>query len=329
MLDPLIRLPEYRASTGRRATPITLIGGFLGAGKTTLLNSLLTQASGRRFGVLVNDFGELNIDARLVVNVEGQRVELANGRVCCTIRDDLVAGVAQMLDADDPPEQILIETSGVSDPLNIMFTFVASSLRDRAFLENVVTVVDALHVAEARAHEYALLFDRQVQAAYVVVLNKTALAGEEKAARARATIEQLMPGAHVLETENGSVPLPLLLGDARLQDGLFRPVPETNDSPHPFVSVAYRSPHPLRRADFEALLAELRGAAFRAKGVVRFQHYPIPTLFQMVGSYRAFSDAAAWGGVEPHTELVFIGSPRTLARERVLAGLAACEARAP
>src|SRR4051812_36919207 len=155
MLNPLARYQEVQQATGRTMLPITLIGGFLGAGKTTLLNSILNQSSGRRLAILVNDFGALNIDAKLIVKVEGQQMELANGCICCNIRDDLVAGVTQLLDADPAPEHLLIETSGVSDPINILCTFNTSAVRRRIFLENVVTVVDALHALDARDAEWS------------------------------------------------------------------------------------------------------------------------------------------------------------------------------
>ena len=106
-----------------------MIGGFLGAGKTTLVNHVLSEDHGVRAGVLVNDFGSVNIDAQLVVGVDDDVVELVNGCVCCTIRGDLTAACLQLLDRPDPPEHLLIETSGVSDPVPVIDTFVEPDLR--------------------------------------------------------------------------------------------------------------------------------------------------------------------------------------------------------
>jgi G3E family GTPase len=329
MLDPLIRFPEFRNALDVKLVPITLIGGFLGAGKTTLLNSLLRQSSHRRFAVLVNDFGELNIDAKLIVNVQGQdTVELSNGCICCTVSDDLVAGVMDLIARPDPPEHILIETSGVSDPLNILFTFVSSRLRDYAWIDNVVTVVDAVHAGNERQQEYWKLFERQISAAYTVVLNKVALAGPAKVAWARDLIEELIPGAQIIETASGEIALPLLLDDDATTAQVFRPSPVQDTTEHPLTSVAWRSTRPVSRKAFEALLIRFRGAAFRAKGLIHFCQSPKAVLFQMVGNLQSFVDGPEWGPLVPTTELVFIGSPTTLDRDALLAALGNCEAAA-
>jgi G3E family GTPase len=326
MPESPVRLQRARTSPGKSRIPITLICGFLGAGKTTLLNSLLSQAAGRRFAVLVNDFGELNIDAHLVKKIEGQRVELANGCICCTIRDDLVAGVSQFVDEPNPPESILIETSGISDPFNVLHTFARSRLRERISIDNVVTVVDSLNVGDVRQHEYWKLFERQVQAAYMIVLNKTGSAVPEQLQSARTLIKELAPDAPVFESVDGEVPLPILMGDGAVRPA-FRTEPQFDATPHPFVSLAYRSTQPLIRERFLEMLRSLDGAAFRAKGLIQFRHYPLATVFQMVGSKRSLVDGPHWGGLTPATELVFIGSAKTLDKARLLADLGACEAR--
>ena len=109
--------------TSGGSIPLTILTGFLGAGKTTLLNHILTDDHGMRVGVLVNDFGSINVDAELVVDVEDGMVSLANGCVCCQIRDDLVQSVAELIDRDEPVEYIILEASGVADPAGIYMTF--------------------------------------------------------------------------------------------------------------------------------------------------------------------------------------------------------------
>jgi G3E family GTPase len=305
--DPLARYADVQGRNGPPPLPVTLIGGFLGAGKTTLLNSLLMQGDGRRIAVLVNDFGELNIDARLVVKVEGQTVELANGCICCSIRDDLVAGVAQLLAAEPRPEHLLIETSGVSDPENILCTFNQSRQRRELFIENVVTVVDALHALDARDAEYAELFQRQVGGAYMVVINRAATAGAPQRKAVREMIEGLRPGIAIVEADDGTVPLAVVLGTSRQGQALFRPEPTMDNRAHPFTSMVWRSDKPIRRSDFNRTLSALSHTVYRAKGFLHFQHYPLVTLYQKVGGQASCIDGGARGAAAPQSELVLIG----------------------
>jgi G3E family GTPase len=326
-LNPLSRFPEMQRASGRAMLPVTLIGGFLGAGKTTLLNSLLTQGDGRRLAVLVNDFGALNIDARLIVKVEGQQMELANGCICCSIRDDLVAGVESLLATDPPPEQLVIETSGVSDPGNIICTLQQSRVRQQVFLENVVTVVDAVHALDSRDSDYAQLFERQIRGAFITVVNRVGLAGTERVAQVHRLIADLLPGAAVIETNDGTVPMPLLLGDTRAAQTSFRPLLAEDPNAHPFASMAWRSDQPLNRTEFRRTLQSLSRTVYRAKGFVNFRNYPLVTLYQKVGSLESFVDSGAWGATPPHTELVLIGTRTNFDPERISCMLAACAGR--
>ncbi|MGH8515905.1 MAG: CobW family GTP-binding protein [Panacagrimonas sp.] len=326
MLNPLARYPEVQMASGRTMLPITLIGGFLGAGKTTLLNSLLMQGDGRRLAVLVNDFGELNIDAKLIVKVEGQQMELANGCICCSIRDDLVAGVENLLASNPPPEQLLIETSGVSDPINILCTFNTNKVRRRIFLENVVTVVDAVHALDSRDTEYAELFERQIRGAYMIVLNRVKAAGPEQVQKVRKMITDLLPAAAIFETENGQVPLAVLLGDSRLGQSTFRPEPVMDPRSHPFESMVWRSEKPIKRLDFMRTMKELANTVYRAKGFINFRNYPLTTLYQKVGSFESYVDGSAWGVATPRTELVLIGVSSAFDREQLTRVLDACTA---
>ena len=108
------------------SVPLTILTGFLGAGKTTLLNHILTGDHGLKVGILVNDFGSINVDAELVVDVDDGMIALANGGVCCQIRDDLVESFAELIDRDDPVEYVILEASGVADPASIYMTLVDS-----------------------------------------------------------------------------------------------------------------------------------------------------------------------------------------------------------
>ena len=155
--------------------PVTILSGFLGAGKTTLLNHLLRQAAGRRIAVLVNDFGNINIDADLVQGQTGEVLQLAGGCVCCSMQTGLLNAVAGLLEQPEAerPEHILIEASGVAEPASIAFAFIAPSLRHVVRLDGIVTVVDAVRSLEPARLEVAHLIQAQLDAANLIVLNKT------------------------------------------------------------------------------------------------------------------------------------------------------------
>ena len=123
--------------------PVTILSGFLGAGKTTLLNHILHGDHGLKIAALVNDFGAINIDAQLVVGVEGESVNLSNGCICCTIRGDLLKETLKLLRRQDPPEYIIVETSGVSDPIAVANTFLLPDIKLLVRLDSILVVVDA------------------------------------------------------------------------------------------------------------------------------------------------------------------------------------------
>src|SRR5690349_4398549 len=152
------------------AVPLTLLTGFLGSGKTTLLNRILRGDHGKRVGVLVNDFGAINVDARLVAGIQGDSIDLSNGCVCCSMRGDLVSGVKRLLDRPSPFDHVILEASGIADPFRVISALRAPALRERVRLAAVITMMDAEHAQDPRLDRQ--LVEDQIRAGDVVVVNK-------------------------------------------------------------------------------------------------------------------------------------------------------------
>ncbi|RSS43154.1 GTP-binding protein [Streptomyces sp. WAC08241] len=346
--------------------PVTVLSGFLGAGKTTLLNHVLGNREGLRVAVVVNDMSEVNIDAALVrggaalSRTEERLVEMTNGCICCTLRDDLLEEVDRLA-REGRFDHLLIESSGISEPLPVAATFSfprddGATLGDLARLDTMVTVVDAanflrelaggdeLAARGLAAHEddertiSDLLVD-QVEFADVIVLNKLDLVGPEDARRLRAALTRLNPAARVVPAVRGRVALAHVLGTglfdvekAQQAPGWVRElngdhVPETEE--YGISSVVFRSAtafHPGRLWAF--VTRDLDSGAFgnvlRSKGFFRLASRPRVTgLWSQAGAVARFEPSGTDGpGTARGQELVFIGTG--LDGEALLSALDAC-----
>ncbi|GBE93606.1 cobalamin synthesis protein P47K [Nostoc cycadae WK-1] len=195
----------------KQGLPVTIITGFLGSGKTTLLNHILTNQQGLKTAVLVNEFGEIGIDNELIISTDenNNMVELSNGCICCTINNDLVDAVYKVLEREEKLDYLVVETTGLADPLPVALTFLGTELRDLTRLDSIITVVDAAN--------YSLdLFNSQAaysQIAYgdVILLNKTDLVDEATVTQLEKKINEVKEGARILRTQRSQVPLALIL----------------------------------------------------------------------------------------------------------------------
>src|SRR6476620_4812773 len=182
--------------------PILLVTGFLGAGKTTVVNHLLAHAEGRRIAAVVNDFGAINIDAELIAGASDGVVSLSNGCICCSLEGDLLRTLAALLRRDPQPEFIVIETSGIADPADIVRNLMDPMIWREAPLEAVLCVVDATISAE-------MLNDALLRAADVVALSKIDLADAADSTQLRDTVRALRPAAVMVDAPHGEVPAAL------------------------------------------------------------------------------------------------------------------------
>ncbi|AUT02182.1 cobalamin biosynthesis protein CobW [Nostoc sp. CENA543] len=193
----------------KQGMPVTIITGFLGSGKTTLLNHILSNQQGLKTAVLVNEFGEIGIDNELIVSTDENMVELSNGCICCTINNDLVDAVYKVLEREEKLDYLVVETTGLADPLPVALTFLGTELRDLTRLDSIITVVDAAN--------YSLdLFNSQAaysQIAYgdVIILNKADLVDEATLEELERKINEVKEGARILRTTRSQVSLPLIL----------------------------------------------------------------------------------------------------------------------
>jgi len=192
-------------------TPVTVLTGYLGAGKTTLLNRILTEDHGKRYAVIVNEFGEIGIDNDLVVGADEEVFEMNNGCVCCTVRGDLIRVLSGLMKRKGGFDAIIVETTGLADPGPVAQTFfVDEEVRARTKLDSVTTVVDAKHLLLRLADSREAA--EQVAFADQIVLNKTDLVSEDELKGVEAAIRRLNPLAPIHRAERSNVPLDAILG---------------------------------------------------------------------------------------------------------------------
>lgn len=291
--------PVFAPWDGRRV-PVTLIGGYLGAGKTTVINELLARAT-QPIAVLVNDVGQVNIDARLIERHEGDTIELTNGCVCCSLSEGLLVAFDQLRDRALPPDHVVIELSGVADPARVVPWTATPGFR----LDGVVVLVDADQFLLAEAHDWAAPAVRmQIESADVLVLTKIDLASPEQLDAVRQRIAALAPNTPLLESDSTIATAALLAIGTRHPDGVAAmPEPSLFDQ---HVTTLVPLPLPTTRAELDQILDRLDAKVLRAKAIAATDDGML--LVQVVGSRRTITALPA-AELEWATDLVVISAP--------------------
>ncbi|MGB1196495.1 MAG: CobW family GTP-binding protein [Synechococcus sp.] len=335
--------------------PVTILTGFLGAGKTTLLNHILTNQDGLKTAVLVNEFGEIGIDNDLVVSTGDDIVELSNGCICCSINGELLETVDRILEQSKDLDYLVVETTGLADPLPVAMTFLGSELRDQTRLDSIITLIDAENFGEETLASQ--VGRSQVIYGDILLLNKTDLVDEARLASIESTLKEVKTDARILRSQKGEVPLPLLLSVGLFESDRVVSAAEGHDHGHShthdhahdhehghshdhghshehesadhlaiegFTSLSFRSDGPFGLRKFQNFLDnQLPESVFRAKGILWFNESERRHVFHLAGK-RFSIDDSDWTG-ERKNQLVLIG--RDLDHDTLRQQLQACVAK--
>ncbi|MBR1272885.1 GTP-binding protein [Bradyrhizobium sp. AUGA SZCCT0222] len=295
--------------------PVVLVAGFLGAGKTTVVNHLLAHAGGRRIAAVVNDFGAVNIDAELITGAADGVVSLSNGCICCSLEGDLLRTLAGLLRRDPRPEFIVIETSGVADPQDIVRNLMDPVIWREAPLETVLCVVDAT-TSVARFDD--ALLRSQIRAADVIALSKVDLVDAASHTPVRDAIRAIRPTAVLVDAPHGEVPMALLFPSDPDRAPVLREPGQRRPATDRFETLSWTSERPLSLSRLQAAINRLAPKLARAKGLFESVEQPgKPMVFQFAGGRATLAPGGTLAAGVPRTRIVFIAEIGVLSRAEI------------
>jgi len=297
--------------------PVTVLTGYLGAGKTTLLNRLLTERHGKRYAVIVNEFGEIGIDNDLVVDVDEEVFEMNNGCICCTVRGDLIRIIGGLMKRKEKFDAVIIETTGLADPGPVIQTFfVDDEVRERTELDAVVAVVDAKHLLSQIEDSHEA--EEQIAFADVILLNKVDLVGAQELAQVEARIRAINPYAKLHKTERSEVAVDEIIGRGAFNiDRILELEPDFMEEGHhhehtDVTSVSLKTSEPLDPEKFFRWMQgtiEVKGIdILRMKGILNMADDDDRYVIQGVHMLVEGNSQRPWRTTEMRdSRLVFIG----------------------
>jgi G3E family GTPase len=302
--------------------PVLLVAGFLGAGKTTVVNHILAHADGRRIAAVVNDFGAINIDAELIAGASDGVVSLSNGCICCSLEGDLLRTLSTILRRVPRPEAIVIETSGVADPEEIVRNLMDPVIWREAPLETVLCVVDATAPVEALDDP---LLRAQLRGADIVALSKIDLTDEAGRSRMRAAVAAIRPAATLIDAPHGQVPLELVFPDGPDHPAVPRDPGPRRPTLDRFESLSWTSDLPVSMPRLQQAIGQLAPKLARAKGLFETVEQPgRQLLFQLAGGRATLAPAGEPQPGMPRSRIVFIAEIGALSTAEIGKVMDAC-----
>jgi len=298
--------------TTKSPIPVTLVTGFLGAGKTTLLNHILASNPNRRFAIIENEFGDLGVDGSLVRTTDEIVFELNDGCICCTVREDLIAVFEQLHERRDEIDHVIIETTGLAEPVPVMRVFEYTQLRSEFTLDGVVTMVDAAHMEESLADVDACA--EQITYADLLILNKADRVSNAELEAVEGRLQRMNPLAQLLRAEHAKVDVNAVLNlGGRPDDERFPHHHHHDDHEHDdeIRSVAVEAEGDVNVAALDVWLGKLSRSQdpklLRMKGIIAVPGDPRRFVFNGVRQMVDVRPEQPWGSDQRFNRVVFIG----------------------